>query len=398
MSLPFDTNTTNIARMDNRFVFHARYNLSAKEAKIILFLISKINPLQQQQLIQQTVSVRELETFLRGNAKRWGGLYSELRLIRDNLVRKGIYIPTEIQIEGKNFEGYVNWFQEIMPVYDEAGNVALKFLFAGSLQPFLINLKQYVSVNLNEVIALKSAFSIRIFQILKAYRSKFAQHQRSSQIKYELEDLKILLGIENKYNDYRNFKKKVLEVIKKEINTKTSLAFDYQVFKEGRKVKAVQFEFWEKGKIHHASIRTQPIPSKSKSPIKKLTVEELSFAGLKAFQLLARYGVKIQLALDMVAKVQGSEIIGFQDWYFEEVIKIFESKTNQTTATAKAGALVNWFLKKRIFEQGDHFAVIMERLQGRKKQLQNDNNTAWENRLLAKEKTAEEFRQLIQEG
>jgi len=398
MSLPFNTNTNNVARMDNRFVFHARYNLSAKEAKIILFLISKINPLQQQQLIQQTVSVRELETFLRGNAKRWGGLYSELRLIRDSLVRKGIYIPTEIQIEGKHFEGYVNWFQEIIPVYDETGNVALKFLFAQSLQPFLINLKQYVAVNLGEVIALKSAFSIRIFQILKAYRSKFAQHQRCSQIKYELEDLKILLGIENKYHDYRNFKKKILEVVEKEINGKTSVALQYRVLKEGRKVKSIQFEFWEKGKIQHSIIQTKPNPSKPKSIYTKLTIEELSFAQLKAFQLLTRYGIKIQLALDMVAKVQGSEIIGFQDWYFEEVIRIFESKTNQTTATAKTGTLVNWFLKKRIFEQGDHFAVIMERLQGRKKQLQNQNLTVWENRLLAKEKTAEEFRRVFQKG
>lgn len=213
----------NVARMDNRFVFHARYNLSAKEAKIILFLISKIDPLHQENLIEQTISVKELEQFLKGNAKRWGGLYSELRLIRDSLVRKGIYIPTEIRIEGKHFDGYVNWFQEIMPVYDEGNNVALRFLFAKSLQPFLLNLKQYVAINLNEVITLKSSFSIRIFQILRAYRDKFAKHQRHSKINYELENLKILLGIEHKYRDWRNFKKKVLEVVVKEINQKTSI-------------------------------------------------------------------------------------------------------------------------------------------------------------------------------
>ena len=62
----------------------------------------------------------------------------------------------------------------------------------------------------------------------------------------------------------------------------------------------------------------------SKSITQKLTVETLSFAQLKAFQLLTRYGVNIPLVLDMVAKVQSSEIIGFQSWYFEEVIQIFE--------------------------------------------------------------------------
>lgn len=397
MSAPFHTN---IARMDNRFVFHARYNLSAKEAKIILFLISRIDPLRQQNLIEQTVSVKELENFLKKDAKRWGSFYKELRLIRDSLVRKGIYIPTEIQIEGKHFDGYINWFQEIMPIYDKAGNIALRFLFAQSLQPFLLNLKQYVAINLEEVIALKSSFSIRIFQIFRAYRDKFAKHQQKSKIKYELDDLKTLLGIANKYHDYRNFKKRILDGICKEINQKTSLSVNYHPIKEGRQIKSIQFEFWEKRKVvanatSKTNVKKQHSPTLSKPSSQKQTVEDLSFAGLKAFQLLTRYGVKIPLALDMVAKVQGSEIIGFQDWYFEEVIRIFESKTNQTTAAAKTGTLVNWFLKKRIFEQGDHFAVIMERLQGRKKQLQQENNVAWENRLLAKKLTAEEFRTIL---
>lgn len=400
MSAPFNIN---FARMDNRFVFHARYNLSAKEAKIILFLISRIDPLRQQNLIEQTVSVKELEHFLKQDAKRWGSFYQELRLIRDSLVRKGIYIPTQIQVEGKHFDGYINWFQEIMPVHDEAGNIALRFLFAQSLQPFLLNLKQYVAINLEEVIALKSSFSIRIFQILRAYRDKFAKHQQRSQIKYELEELKTLLGIANKYHDYRNFKKRILVGICKEINQKTSLTVNYQPIKEGRQVKSIQFEFWEKRKASavsaSAAMTKRPhSPTLSKTMVNKLKVEDLSFAQLKAFQLLTRYGIKIQLSLDMVAKVQGSEIIGFQDWYFEEVIQIFESKTNQTTAAAKTGTLVNWFLKKRIFEQGDHFAVIMERLQERKKQLQVEDIIPWENRLLAKGKSAGTFRALIQKN
>ncbi|MFK7984383.1 MAG: hypothetical protein AB8G86_30715, partial [Saprospiraceae bacterium] len=187
----------------------------------------------------------------------------------------------------------------------------------------------------------------------------------------------------------------ILDMVCKEINEKTSLSLQYQTIKEGRHIKQIQFEFWDKGKTSHSPIRTQSTLSKPKSPTKILTVDDLSFAQLKAFQLLTRYGIKIQLALDMVAKVQSSEIIGFQDWYFEEVIQIFESKTNQTIAAAKTGALVNWFLKKQIFEQGDHFAVIMERLQQRKKTLQTENNIAWDNRLLAKEMTAEMFRKLI---
>ncbi len=73
-----------------------------------------------------------------------------------------------------------------------------------------------------------------------------------------------------------------------------------------------------------AIAKSQHYPTLSKTATKKIVVEDLNFTQLKAFQLLIQYDVKIQLALDMVAKVQSSEIIGFQDWYFEEVIQIFD--------------------------------------------------------------------------
>ena len=117
---------------------------------------------------------------------------------------------------------------------------------------------------------------------------------------------------------------------------------------------------------------------------------------MKALKILTNYQITQELALEMINRAKGSEITGFEDWYFEEIIQIFESKTNQKTAAAKTGTLVNWYLKKKIFDQGDHFAVIMERLQRRKKQLQNEQGTAWDNRLLAKGKSAESFRTLLQ--
>ena len=106
-----------VARIDNQFVYNARYNLSARESKIILFLISRIDPVRQKNLIEQTVSVKELERVLKGDAKRWGGLYAELEIMRDRLVRKGIILPTEIEVEGKRFSGYINWFQHIMLIF-----------------------------------------------------------------------------------------------------------------------------------------------------------------------------------------------------------------------------------------------------------------------------------------
>ena len=106
---------------------------------------------------------------------------------------------------------------------------------------------------------------------------------------------------------------------------------------------------------------------------------------MKAFDILVAYSINDGIVLEMLSKVKGSEIKGFEDWYFEEVVKIFESKTNQSEDAAKAGTLVNWFLKKKIFEQDDHFAIIMEQLQAKKKKLQIEKPENWGNRMIAKD-------------
>jgi len=367
------TNTSAVARIDNQFVYYARYQLTAREAKVVLYLISKIDPVRQTNLIEQTIPVKELERILKGDGKKWGGIYNELVGLSSRLVKKGIEFPTDIELEGKVLPGYINWFQQIVPIKDEDGKVAMQFLFSQPLQSFLLNLQQYVAVNLVEVINLKSAFSIRMYQVFRAHRNRMAAHQKKSVLQYELEELKALLGVKDKYSDYRNFRLKVLEILKKEINKHTTIGMSYKPLKEGRSVVGTRFEIWDKGK--------RAIEQKAKEA---LDFNEISYAQKKAFDLLVSYSINDSVALEMISQVKGSEFVGFEDWYFDEVIKIFETRTKQEVEGAKAGTLVLWFLKMKVFEQDNHFAKIMESIQKRKKILQVKRPEIWDNRMLAK--------------
>ena len=382
-----DNTTLPIARLDNTFVFNARYHLSAREAKVMLFLISKIDPIKQSRLHEQTISVRELEYILKDDDKKWGGLYQEMKSFQDRMLSKTISMPTDIEIDGRVFPGKMNWFQYIAPVRMKDGTVGMRFLFAEPLQPALLNLKKYVGIDLLEVIPLKSSFSIRMFQVFRAHRNRMAKYQQKSSMRYEIEDLKSLLGIEGKYAEYGNFKKRVLNTLEEEINKHTSIKVDWKGIRKGRSIAEILFEFSDKG-----SRKTDP---QQKELFEDLAFETLSYAQVKAFDWLVAYGVNDSIALEMLNRVGGSEIKGFEDWYFEEVIKIFEVKTDQPEGPARAGTLVNWFLKKKIFEQGDHFARIMERLQVRKKTLQNKRPDAWDNRLLAKDMTWQAFEKKV---
>ena len=204
-----------------------------------------------------------------------------------------------------------------------------------------------------------------------------ARHERESHLYYTLDEFKQLLDIESSYRDFRNLKKRVLTVVVDEINQKTSVEVKMDLRRKGRKVIGVDFFFWDKERMVE---KTTP---------SAVTTKSMTFSQLKAYELLTEYGVKKGIVMKQILpRIGGSEAEGFEDMWVEECLVIFRKK-----ARGGVGAFVNWFLKLEVFDQGEHFAEIMERLQQRKKKLQRERPDAWENRLEARRMTAEEFRE-----
>lgn len=370
-----------IARIENALIFDSKYQLTAKEQKIILLLISKIDPTTQFGLGVQLVSLKDLEKIINGN-RISGSFRKELNKFASRILQKQLAFKTNYVFRGERLDGHMNWFQSIIPTLTESGEMAMEFQFSNRLKPFLLDLKEYAQIDYQEVLPLQSGHSVRMYQIFKAHRNKMRKHQHKSNIIYVVEEFKALLGIDNKYQDFRNLRKRVLKPIEDEINLSTSIYVKYSPVRENRKIVAIRFEFWE-------SANKEVLPKS-----KKKTFDSLSFAELKAYKQLINYGIKESICFEMLNRVGGSEIVGFEDWYFESVINIFESKTSANDSSQKAGILVNWFLKKKVFEQGDMNAKIIEGLQAKKKKIQNSNTESWDNRLLAKSMNAEEFRLL----
>lgn len=384
------TSNNTVARLDNFLIYNGKFKLTAKEQKVVLFLAARINPIKQKRLHAQVVPIKEIRKILTN--KGGGSFYDEIQKMSARLIKKGIEFSSEIEYEGRVLTGYRNWFQSIEPIHNEHGEICLEFLFSEKLVPFLLDLKEYTQINYLETLPLGSGFSVRMFLIFRAHRDRMGVHQKRSKLRYELQALKELLGVSDKYPDYRNFRKFVLEIIDKEINKETSIGLSWKPLKKGRSVSEIEFEFWDKG----GKAKLKALPRQA-SLFTGLKFDAMTYAEIKAFDRLVAYSVKDEVAMEMISRVGGSETKGFEDWYFEEVIQIFEAKTDQTDGAARAGTLVNWYLKMKIFEQGDHFATIMEKLQTRKKKLQTDKPGHWGNRMIAKNMTAIEFEKLVKE-
>ena len=146
-----------VARIENRFIFHAQYKLSPREQKLILYLIANMDN-KEKRFYEQTVTVRELEKLLKKDSKKWGGLYKELTDLTKRIRNKGIEFDTSVVVDGQRFPGYINWFQSVTPMENENGEVAIRFLFSEDLKPFLIDLSQYARINYAETAQLRSGF------------------------------------------------------------------------------------------------------------------------------------------------------------------------------------------------------------------------------------------------
>ncbi len=104
------------------------------------------------------------------------------------------------------------------------------------MKPFLLRLKErFTTYKLNNVMKLRSIYSIRIYELLKQYQS-------IGKRTITIESLRKMLGIEpDEYKTYNNLKRKVIMVAHKEVNEKTDICFDYKEIKLSRKVNEIEF-------------------------------------------------------------------------------------------------------------------------------------------------------------
>lgn len=204
-------------------VIESKYNMTSTEAKIIAKL---------------TCMIKKNDEEFKKYTFRSIDLLQELGLGTTNYValRKAInkLITRKIKIHQSGKKELVTTFLSSC-IYDNK-NSTVTLSYDPELKPYFLQLKKnFTKYYLENILELKSFYSIRIYELLK-------QYQKLKERRIELEKLKEILDAKQKsYNKYNNFKRKVLLKAKKEINEKTDLEVDFEEIKTGRKVTAIKF-------------------------------------------------------------------------------------------------------------------------------------------------------------
>lgn len=208
----------------NEIIQKARYDLSTTELKIFAFVVSKIKPADT---IGQEYSVT-IKEFCQvcGLDYRNGGNYQFIKKTIKGLRDKSFWLTDENGVETT-----VGWLQKARI---NKGSGRITVCFDEDIQKYVIGLfENFTQYSLLSILPMRSSYSIRMFELLKSYAFTKVHI-------FDVEQLKRNLGAEH-YTNFKDFRKKVLEVSVKEINTNTDIEVSWEPIMKGRKVVEIKF-------------------------------------------------------------------------------------------------------------------------------------------------------------
>lgn len=208
----------------NILIQKTRYCLSVQEQKVVLYLISKIKP-EDTGLQEYIFDIKDFCKIV-GVDYDNGKNYQNVKSTIKNLADRSFWITLE-----DGTETLLRWIER---PYINKGSGIIRIKMDELMMPYLIGLKKhFTQYNLYFILAMRSQYSVRLYELLKSY-------QNCSKWTFDIEDLKKKLNADN-YDRWFNFNKKVLSVALKEIELYTDLDIKFDLIKKGRKYDKITF-------------------------------------------------------------------------------------------------------------------------------------------------------------
>jgi plasmid replication initiation protein len=219
----------------NKFI-EAKGRLGATEQKLLAALICDIKP-SDEDFKEYNLNIQGVGEFI---GLKNSDVYERIGLASDNLLNRRLDF-VEFNAKGKKTFIKVNLISSAR--YTE-GSSTLTIKIDPELKPYLIAISgketPFTKYMIKNILKLNSSYSIRLYEILK-------QWQRVGHIKFELEELKGMLGVDSKsYNIFSEFERNVLKIAVSEINRLTDININYEKIKKGRKIGSIEFKIESK--------------------------------------------------------------------------------------------------------------------------------------------------------
>lgn len=229
-------NSNHIAVQSNRFI-EARYkeSLTFWESFLITKMCSMIAP-EDVDFKPYKIYIKEVIDFM--ELPLGGQVYNYIMDAAKRLLDRKIIIGA-VDEQGRKeiIETHIVTSVRRLLEPKQDGNMYVTLTFLPELKPFLLQLhRDFTKLDMQIFKQLKTASSIRLYQIFKSHIGK-----NQYKIEFDLEELKEILGVSEKYVQYAGFKMRVLDEAQRRLSGKTDISFTYEELKAGKKVKALVF-------------------------------------------------------------------------------------------------------------------------------------------------------------
>lgn len=143
-----------------------------------------------------------------------------------------------------------------------------KIKLADRLYRHLIDYTVYAPLNLDILTKFKSFYAQRLYELLRLWSRTDTLIVKS----FKIEQLRFVLGVENKYPAYKNFKQRVLNQAVKEINQVGNMKVDIEEVKNGRRVDEIKFIIFDYEKKVYFKNNNPIVTNEDHIEIKKVEV------------------------------------------------------------------------------------------------------------------------------
>ena len=223
---------------DNALI-NASYGLDLVEQRLILLAIVEARRTKTGITADKPLTVHAASYMQNFNVERQPAYISLKKACDDLFLRQFSYQTVN---ENGNVQNHrARWVSEIIYVENEA---TVKLIFSPAVVPMVTELERhFTSYELEQVSGLSSAYAVRLYEILIAWRNT----GKVPMIK--LEEFRNRLGVGvNEYSKMVNFKTRVLDLAINQINEHTDITASYEQHKRGRIIIGFSFKFKQKPK------------------------------------------------------------------------------------------------------------------------------------------------------
>lgn len=286
-----------------------------------------------------------------------------------------------------DFTGSTYWFTDVL---HNKKDDEISFTIGRNARQFLLGLNgNFLQMLAESTLKFDGRYSVPIFMYMKSKLFEGADEFHGEE---SVEEFRARFGLDEikTYNRFYELERRILKKAEKDAKKSDDISFTFTgISGEGtRKITILKYHIYRIGNIHQQQSAAEKAARKTEREIKLEQVTTLPKARKLAYDFLVKKGVNRHFILDRIIehdKLKQSEIVGYEDLFFE---LLWEKFTQSTKATKLAGAFVSWW-KKGILHRDDHFWFVIDQLRKHKQQLSEAEHAY---RKIANTMSAEEYK------